>query len=48
MPGDDDDYEYTTTDVSPRQPDKFEKSDKPDNRESDERRDDGRELRESK
>ncbi|WP_182378705.1 hypothetical protein [Nocardioides sp. WS12] len=25
MPGDEDDYEYTTTDVGPREPDRFDK-----------------------
>jgi hypothetical protein len=48
MPGDDDDdFDYTTTDVGPREPDRFEKRGKPDNSESgDERSERGREIRE--
>lgn len=49
MPGDDDDdFDYTTTDDGPREPDRFEKRGKPDNSESGDDRYRRREIREDR
>jgi hypothetical protein len=50
MPGDDeDDFDYTETDLHPREPDRFEKRGDPYSESGDERRPaDGREIREHK